>query len=443
MPREARLSLHLISSLVAALAALFSAHGAGLYHDGTTARSTALGGQETAVADGPADALSGNPALLSKIKNVTLEATGSAGFIDGEFRRARGGEADLHDWGITPAGALGLRLGPATLALGFDPQIAARMQWRYRDVPGGLTGATSYGTRAQESETRLFRTALGAAWEFTPEFSAGASVGLLYNRNRLSAPYILQSQPILRGAKTLFDMETDGYGWDAQFGLAWKPVSALQLGASYTLASAIRTEGQARTDARRQFADLGAPGAPAKGTYDAEVTNHFPQRASLGATWQATKRLALAGEVEWINWADSFDDLDVQLRHGSNRALTSALGEDRLDDRIPLRWRDQWVWRAGVEYGLSESFTARAGYAYARNPVPAETLTPLTAAISEHTVSAGLGFKSGRFAVDAAWQWALPTSQHVDRSELLTGEYSHSDVRVGVQRVSVTTSVAF
>jgi long-subunit fatty acid transport protein len=424
-------------------ASLETAHGAGLFEDGASARAVALGGQQTVLDAGALDAIGGNPAQLSAIHTATLEVSGDALFLDGKFDHQGSSSAHLHESGAEPAGGVGFRFGRATFGLSFDPEIAVRARWNYLDAPGGLLGTTSYGKQPHDSEIIVLRTALGAALDLTDRLSIGASIGLLYNRNRLDAPYILQSQPVLRGAKTLFDMDTDGYGWDANFGLTWKPTPSWRFGASYAPASAVSANGSARTDARRQFADLGLPNAPATGTYDAEVTNHFPQRASVGAFWQATTRLAIATQGDWINWAQGYDDLDVQLRHGDNRALAAVLGSNAFDDRIPLRWRDQWVWRLGAEYGLSEHWTARAGYSYGNNPVPAETLTPLTAAIFEHKISAGLGYKNGRLSVDAAWQWALPVSEHIEKSDLLSGEYSHSTVRVGAQRVTLTTSFAF
>lgn len=419
------------------------AHGSGLYRDGASARSVGLGGQQTAIGAGALDAIGGNPAQLSSIRGMKFELSGDAGFLNGRFEHEGSDVARTHDFGATTAGGIGMRLGRATLGLNFDPEIAVRGRWNYLDAPGGLLGTTSYGNRKHESEIVLLRTAIGAAWDFTDQLSIGASAGLLYNRSRLDSPYILQSQPVLRGAKTLFDLETEGYGWDASFGIAWRPLDSLHFGASYTLESEVNTDGRARTDAGRQFADLGIPDAQATGSYDAEVTNRFPQRASLGAFWQATPRLGLATQVDWINWADTFDQLDVRLRNGDNDELTSVLGADRFDDRIPLRWRDQWVWRVGVEYGLGDHWTARAGYSYGNNPVPSETLTPLTAAIFEHKIGAGLGYKNGRVAVDAAWQWALPASERIGKTDLLAREYGRSGVEVDTHRVSITTSIAF
>jgi long-chain fatty acid transport protein len=157
-----------------------------------------------------------------------------------------------------------------------------------------------------------------------------------------------------------------------------------------------------------------------------------------------TPRLAIIGQVDWINWSDAFDTLEVRLRHVDNalyRELTG--GKSNLDDDVPLRWRDQWVFRVGAEWTLDEHWTLRAGYRYGRSPVPAETLTPMNAAISEYVVSAGLGAKWGRTSVDFAWQWDLPQSESVGRTDLLSGEYNHSDVKVGVHWLTLTTAYEF
>ena len=131
----------------------------------------------------------------------------------------------MSDFGLKPHGALAWPLGPVTLGLGFVPDSALRSEWSYRDVPGGLDGATSYGTRTHRSEIQVLRFALGAGYALTPTLSAGASLGVLYNRNQLEAPYIIQTQPSLRTAKVLLDLDTEGWGANAQFGLLWKPIT--------------------------------------------------------------------------------------------------------------------------------------------------------------------------------------------------------------------------
>ena len=55
--------------------------------------------------------------------------------------------------------------------------------------------------------------------------------------------------------------------------------------------------------------------------------------------------------------------------------------------------------RLGVEQAFGEHWAVRAGYAYGNNPVPDGTLTPLTAAITEHLLTLGRGLQDGPLAL--------------------------------------------
>ncbi|HEX8296743.1 MAG TPA: hypothetical protein VF593_10605 [Chthoniobacteraceae bacterium] len=92
----------------------------GLYHGGATARSAALGGNDTATAAGPLDALASNPATLSNLRGPTLEITGAAGFLRGEYRNRAGGRSSLEESGVIPRGAVGAKWGPLAFGLGVD-----------------------------------------------------------------------------------------------------------------------------------------------------------------------------------------------------------------------------------------------------------------------------------------------------------------------------------
>lgn len=438
---------HFPRALVSVVAFSFShlaAVASGIYQDGASARSQALGGAATGSSGRAVDALSTNPAGLSSLAHPAVELGLGAGFVHGEFSNRSNQRAQLDDFGLKPYGALVYPVGPITFGAGLIPDSAMRAAWRYRDAPGGLDGGTSYGDRDHRAEIEVLRFALGASYAIAPTFSFGASVGVLYNRNLLVAPYTIQTQPQLRSAKVLLEMETEGWGVNAQFGTLWKPVPTLQIGLSYTLASRVVGNGSARADAGRQLSNLGVTGVDATADFNAEVTNTFPQIVSAGVTWEATRKLMFVGQVDWINWADSFDTLEVRLGDVDNDVYRALLAGNRdLDDDVPLNWRDQWVFRFGGEYALDDRWTVRAGYRYARNPVPETTLTPLTAVIGEHVVSAGLGYRAERYSIDLGWQWQLPADEHVARSGLLNGEYSESDVKVSVHWLTLGTRVEF
>lgn len=422
-----------------------SAEAAGILTDGFDATSQAMGGVGVmGFQTNVTTALGANPAALSLVTRPRVEATGEFGWVNGDFHNRSNSDAKLHDFGAAPAGAIGGRWGNFALGLGVVEDAAIQADWRYRDTPGGLTGITSYGTRDHESEITLTRIALGASYSFVPQFSLGASIGILYNHNRLTSPYIIQTQPNLAGAKTLLDMQTDGWGVNAQFGALWQPIETVRVGFSYTLPSRLYTTGHATADSTQQLADLGLTGVDAKAGFDAEVINEFPAQFSLGASWQATKNLQLFLQGDFIQWSDSFDTLEVRLRNVKNPLYKTLLGNrNHLDDDVPLDWKDQWVIRAGAEYKLGEHYALRAGYRYSKNPTNTETLTPLTAAIDEHVLTAGLGAKFGRFNADLSYQYHLPQHEHISNTRLLGGEYGNSDIDVSLHVVTLTIGFEF
>ena len=418
---------------------------AGLYANGQTARAAALGGIDAIGGTSPLDCFATNPAGLAAFNRPVAGL--SIGFVQarGTFRNSANDGASLLESGVRPGLAFALPLGTSgfTLGLGFVPDIALRAHWNYVDAPGGADGGTGYGKRTHESEIIALRTAAAIAWQATPTLSLGVSVGAVYNENHLRAPYTFQNQATLRSVKTLLDLNTYGLGWGVQAGLRWKPSDKLTLGLAYRSEVRIESDGSARGDARRPLDRLGLGAARSDFAYDASVNNTLPPIASLGAEWQATPKLRIAGQVDWIGWARTFDTLVVGLKNGNNRDLNGLTRTRDLHDEIPLDWRDQWVFRLGAEYALTADWMLRAGYSYAASPVPSATLTPLTAAIAEHTLGLGVGYTSGPWTWDLAAQWELPHTQEVGNSRLLSGEYSHSSVRLSTWSLGVTTRYEF
>ena len=419
------------------------APAASLYQDGSGARAMSLGGAGNAVADDPLSALFDNPAALSDLKTRTVEVGGSGAFAQGDFHNRANDDATLDEVGLIGEGAVSMPVGPVRFAVGVNPDVGADVRWHYQDTPGGADGGTTYGFRREESSIVLLRSAFGLSWQILPNLSIGGDIGLLYNRNTLHTPYVFQSQPVLRGAKTLLDLDTDGFGWNLQGGLRWRPIPTLALSVAYTSYSKVETNGTATGNAGVQLSRIGLGAARPDFAYDAEVTNHFPQQVSAGAAWTGLQNWTFAAQFDWTDWSDAFDTLPVRLTHGNNADLNGLVGSSRLSDDAPLRWRDQYVGRVGVERLFGDHWALRAGYSYGNNPVPPGTLTPLTAAITEHLLTAGVGYHAGRYRVDGAFQWDLPATGRVHQSDLASGEYSDSVTAVATESVNLTASVNF
>ena len=147
-------------------------------------------------------------------------------------------------------------------------------------------------------------------------------------------------------------------------------------------------------------------------------------------------------QFEWIDWSRAFKSLPVLLTNGTNTALNTIVGGTALNDIAPLNWNDQYVVRTGMQYEWSDRLQLRAGYSYADNLVPAQTLTPLTSAIMEHSLTLGMGYQFNHFNLDLAYQWDVPNKEKVGTSGLLAGEYSNSEVDVSVHWFTVSVSLS-
>lgn len=417
----------------------------GVERNGHGARSMAMGGASVAMPDAPLDAVSVNPAGFHEAQ---IQLGGWAAMVDGRFSNATNDGGELEGrLGVAPEMALSLPLGssPVTLGLGVVPVAAAGLDWQLVDALGGLDGATSYGLRRHRAEFVAIRTVAGASVALGESVSLGASVGATYNRNRLEAPYVFQSHPVLRGFKTLLDLETEGWGATGGLGLIYRPCPGVSLGLSYQTPTSFETTGDANGNAGVQLRQLGGAFAGVRPDfhYDARVSTSLPQSVVAGISWQATDWMRVMVQADWLDWSDAFERLDVTLTDGNNADLNGFLGSSRIDDTVPLDWEDRVVCRFGAEFDVLEGLQLRVGYAYGEAPVSDSTLTPMSAAILEHTVTAGAEWRGNRWGIAVAYQYDFGSERRVGVSGLRAGELSGSATDLETHGVALTTTFRF
>ena len=439
--------------VLSAVSQRVGAQSAGALGNGVSAATVARGGTMVAEQGDPLEAVQGNPAGLAGIHTSTLDVSGLALFAQGSFDNSVDSSGSLRSFaGALPYAAFGKPIGHSRfkIAAAVTPEFLMRAAWQYTDPAG--TAGVSYGAQKNESAFLAARASTTLAYAPTPKWAFGASLGLVYNQNLLHAPYIFQQQPQLAGLKVLLDLHTQGFGWNGSAGAQWQPNPRLRLGASWKSPTYVPSHEYAQGSASALFSAIGVAADPAY-HYEAEVDNHLPQAAAAGLRWQANRRAILAFEGGWSNWGGAFNNLPVKLKDGTNAVINSVAGSAAIQDEVPLHWRDQGSFRAGVELPLKQ-WTARAGYSYLSSAVPSSTLTPLTAAILRNSVATGLGYQSEasspRTAIaltswgyDIAYQAQLPASQSVGLSSLKAGEYSNSRIRVMTQSITISTHFTF
>jgi long-chain fatty acid transport protein len=425
-----------------------SVYGNGINRNGVSAQSMAMGGADVGWAQGPLDAMGDNPAGLGFLSGNEFDLGTVGASANGKFSRAPVGTTTSINGDLDsqiealPEGALGMQLGKLPISVGLSciPESMLRANWSYTDPD---VAGTTYGNQTDKSEILVLRSALGVGVQITPKLSVGFSLGADYNKNELVTPYVFQNlsgaDAAYNGAKTLLDLNTSGWGWNGQIGVMYRPITNLQFGFSWQNKYKVVTTGTASGDPYAQFSV--GPG-PLAFNYNAEVDNHFPQQFSLGGSWKIIPKLRVAAEVDWIDWQNSFNTLPVKLSDGSNPTVNSVLGPN-FQDNIPLNWNSEFVYRVGVEYALLDNLFLRAGYCYGHNPVPDSTLNPMTAAIIQNTITAGIGYQWRMCEFDLAYQCDLPETQQVSNSALLSGEYSNSSTKVYINWFSLSMRVHF
>ena len=216
-----------------------------------------------------------------------------------------------------------------------------------------------------------------------------------------------------------------------QFNVAWKS------------STTINSTGNANGNIGVQLAALGLGGARPDFHYSAMVQNVLPQSVLAGMNWRVDGHWVFALQTDWIDWKNAFASLPVTLTNGNNADINGLLGTNGIFDRVPLDWKNQYTFRGGVERLLTENVSIRGGYAHSNNPIPASTLSPLTAAVMTNQLSTGIEYRHNRWRFDLSYGIDPTTQEDVGKTALLSGEYANSKVRIGTQTLGLNTSFKF
>lgn len=408
----------------------------------SSSRAVGLGGADVASPASPLEAMQDNPAGLGFLSGKQAEFGVTTVLGQGDFKNREGAQGELAPFdGVAPFGAFTTRLRKSpTVTVGFSvaPENLMKAAWQYEDPAG--TGGASYGRQRNESSILTLRSAVGAGWRVSPRLSVGGTLGAVYNRNSLRAPYVFQEQPQLSGLKALIDLHTAGLGWNGSLGFTFTANDRINLGLSYESPTTVHSRGSLSGNAGAQFAAVGIAFRP-DFYYDAEVTTRFPQLLTGGTAIRLNSAMTLNLQGRWAAWSNAFDRLPVNLSNGSNDDINRFLASNQLHDEVPLRWHDQGIFSAGIEDSVTERLTVRAGYSFANDPVPSATVTPLTAAISQNAIGSGIGYRRGRLGWDFAYRYVLPATETADQSTLLAGEYKNSRVDVSLHMLTLTIHI--
>ncbi len=463
----------------------FSQNGTRLI--GFDAKTTGRGGTSTGFFDTPS-LMMNNPAGLSFLKSSELDISISLMAPTVHFKNAinnTNGENNIFPLGCisyvhAPSKRLTYGAGIFTQGgMGADLNLKHNL---FRDQSG------NYVQQTYHSKFAVMQAGASVAYRLTNQLSIGATADLVYGQVEFQMPMAMPPS-MLKGVIdpqsgfTFGNMfsnspETGGlgytelaaaanmkglvaFGFNGKIGLAFKPNKKFSAGINYSLPVTMNykngsakmdmtyqmndafgkvvagimqqdpniTMEQAQGMAMNQFAQLGIDLTKgAVDNYDAKAEFGLPQSISTGLFFAASKKIRLAIDAEWINWANAFDKMDLSLKNGTNPNINKMIGTNgSIEMAFPLKWKNTIVIRTGGEIDMAKNLTLRGGYVYGSNPVPESTIFPVFPAIVKHHITLGGTAKFSRsIALNLAWEYAFKNDETSNGKSLIASEYDNS-----------------
>jgi long-chain fatty acid transport protein len=418
-------------TLVMSLAVLFLACGLfanGLNLNGLGARPASMGGAFVGLAD-DFTAVFWNPAGLALLKGRTFGLAGdfllpSAKFtLDPTFSmetKAKGYGAGLVGYFQPIGDRIVVGLGAYTLSglgadwasQGFEEALVYPLppayftpsleSYRWRSFIGSITLAPSIAVRIND-------------W-----MSFGATLNLSYGffqTSQWAETAVLPTKPPTLVNLGQQDLDVNGWGFGATFGLLIKPSDWLSVGLTW------RTQTNMSLSGTTGIENLDRLGLPISSDTSLDVPN--PTWLAGGIAVKPVDRLTVTFDLQWTNWA-KLGTIELVFTDPEWAAVLTD------EAALVLNWKDSLQIRGGVEYDLGK-FALRAGYYYDPAPAPDETMNVLIPSFTYNSFNAGFGYAKDRWKIDFGLEYLVGKDRTITEG-VMPGLYEMS---IWVPKLSV------
>jgi long-chain fatty acid transport protein len=220
------------------------------------------------------------------------------------------------------------------------------------------------------------------AYRVTDNLSVGLGANFYFGELLMTRNVMLGAPPTPEGS---FHFRGSAWSYGVSPGVLWKIDDRNTVGAFYRTPFTLDFGGDT---------NIKAPGIPTIGPSRSHVSVDFPQIAGIAYAVRPVKPLKVEVDVVWTDW----NTLDfIQLR-SPNPVFNGT--------RLPSNWMSGFSYRLGVQYDVNEHWALRGGYAYGQNAIPASTFSPLVPDSAYHLFTLGVGYRTPKWALDAAYQFA-------------------------------------
>lgn len=253
-----------------------------------------------------------------------------------------------------------------TVGLGVYTPYGSTTQWE-EENEDGIPWAGRYIIHKISFSALFIQPTI--AYKISDKLSLGA--GFIYATGNVdlerSLNYNEHSMMKLEGS-------TSNIGFNA--GLMYRPTTTISVGVNYRSKIDMKMEDG---DADFTVPELVGTQIPEKNTFDATLP--LPANLDIGISFQVTKQLLVAAEVDWVQWS-TYETLDFTFQESG----------DVLNSSITKNYNDSWITRIGAQYELSEKLALRLGAYYDPSPVNDDYFNPETVSLNTIAWTAGLSY---------------------------------------------------
>lgn len=407
-----------------------AAQADGLIRDGLGAISGGRGGTNIGFADNGAVIYDNPGALVNVSGNGLMEADVDTIIPQVHYTDSKPNDAQSH---IRPMPAPELAyikrsrdrqwawglgaFSPAGFGAAYDFQnsFAGPQLYKSFDAMGKVVGALSH--------------------RVTDRLSIGGTVGIAFNYLDIQGPLYLQSG-LLRGAPTIVDLQNMGVAPTGSFGIQYLLTNKTTLGLTYI------TESKFKMGGSMDALAFGLTPFPLYSRFSAMTNLVWPRSLGFGLSHRFNPRHTFGVDVIWYDWANAFNQVNVNLTNPSNPLVGAVVGPSNVQ-HLALNWRDTVSLRLGYQWSPDTINIFRLGYVYHASPAATATLSPYTDGLLTNTFTAGYSRKIGRAYLNAAYQFMFGPTRAVGTSALAGGDFSNSTLHTQAHAAMLGVLVPF
>ena len=348
-----------------------SVFGAGFALYEYSGRSTAMGGAVMASDAEPAS-LATNPSLITELEGTQIQAGFTA--VQAHAKTTFAGQSRT--------------LKKDTWLL---PNLYVTHKWS-DDVSFGLGMFSRYGLGGtyKNRETwpgsnLAYRVKL-ETFSFTPTIAikANEQLSVAMGLEAMTIDFTQNSQ--FQMPANTYEIHGTGVSWGGNFSLTYRPEWAQKwaIGAMYR--SKVKQNLNGYVHSAGTYNAINIHNSPAEGAIN------LPDSISTGISFRPTENWTLEGGIVATFWS-SYDQIIIQYKDAS--AIPFINPQKRYKDTYRLNF--------GTEYKLNKNWAVRGGYVFDKSPINTKAMDTLVPVDDRHLLSAGFGYKTDTWSVDAAY----------------------------------------